>query len=263
MKNLSIQQINEMYKELAYTIMAEKEFLKIVKNITEKEKDPTIIIEKIREYILKIIDKDSNILEILNEIINTKFKNINEYNTALKALEYICDLLNKYNINLEVETINNLLTSNETFNTIVSIIVNKNLQAIKKGHISKLFKREEINEIIEIYCIINEIEEEKVLLENIPNSLTQYIKEIIQIPLLTKEEEISLLERAKNGDEEAKNKLIEANQRLVIHVAQKYQNSITNMELGDLIQEGNFGLKKAIERFDLDKECKFSTYAYW
>ena len=212
---------------------------------------------------MKIIDKDSNILEILNEIINTKFKNTNEYNTALKALEYICDLLNKYNINLEVETINSLLTSNETFNTIVSTIVNKNLQAIKKGNISTLFKREEINEIIEIYCIINEIEEEKVLLENIPNSLTQYIKEIIQIPLLNKEEEISLLERAKNGDEEAKNKLIEANQRLVIHVAQKYQNSITNMELGDLIQEGNFGLKKAIERFDLDKECKFSTYAYW
>ena len=201
MKNLSIQQINEIYKELAYTIMKEKEFLKIVKNITEKEKDPSIIIEKIREYILKIIDKDSNILKILNEIINTKFKNINEYNTALKALEYICDLSNKYNINLEVETINNLLTSNETFNTIVSIIVNKNLQDIKKGHISKLFKREEINEIIEIYCIINEIEEEKVLLENIPDSLTQYINEIIQIPLLTKEEEISLLERAKNGDE--------------------------------------------------------------
>ena len=263
MKNLSIQQINEIYKELAYTIMTEKEFLKIVKNITEKEKEPSIIIEKIREYILKIIDKDSNILEILNEIINTKFKNINEYNTALKALEYICDLSNKYNINLEVETINNLLTSNETFNTIVSIIVNKNLQAIKKGNISKLFKREEINEIIEIYCIINEIEEEKVLLENIPDSLTQYINEIIQIPLLTKEEEISLLERAKNGDEEAKNKLIEANQRLVIHVAQKYQNSITNMELGDLIQEGYFGLKEAIERFNIDKKCKFSTYAYW
>ena len=89
MKNLSIQQINEIYKELAYTIMTEKEFLKIVKNITEKEKDPSIIIEKIREYILKIIDKDSNILEILNEIINTKFKNINEYNTTLKTLEYI------------------------------------------------------------------------------------------------------------------------------------------------------------------------------
>ena len=58
MKNLSIQQINEIYKELAYTIMTEKEFLKIVKNITEKEKEPSIIIEKIREYILKIIDKD-------------------------------------------------------------------------------------------------------------------------------------------------------------------------------------------------------------
>ena len=103
MKNLSIQQINEIYKELAYTIMKEKEFLKIVKNITEKEKEPSIIIEKIREYILKIIDKDSNILKILNEIINTKFKNINEYNTALKALEYICDLLNLFFLQLPLK----------------------------------------------------------------------------------------------------------------------------------------------------------------
>ena len=188
MKNLNIQQINEIYKELAYTIMTEKEFLKIVKNITEKEKDPSIIIEKIREYILKIIDKDSNILKILNEIINTKFKNIIEYNEALNAIKYICDLLNKYDIKLNVETINNLLTSNETFNTIVSTIVNKNLQAIKKGHISKLFKREEINEIIEIYCIINEIEEEKVLLENIPRGLPHFIREIIQIQITNKKE---------------------------------------------------------------------------
>ena len=57
MKNLSIQQINEIYKELAYTIMTEKEFLKIVKNITEKEKDPSIIIEKIREYISEGLNK--------------------------------------------------------------------------------------------------------------------------------------------------------------------------------------------------------------
>ena len=263
MKNLSIQQINEIYKELAYTIMKEKEFLKIVKNITEKEKDPSIIIEKIREYILKIIDKDSNILKILNEIINTKFKNINEYNTALKALEYICDLSNKYNINLEVETINNLLTSNETFNTIVSIIVNKNLQAIKKGHISKLFKREEINEIIEIYCIINEIEEYSIQIEYVPDSLTQYINEIKQIPLLTKEEEIFLIGKAQEGNEEAKNKLIEANLRLVVHIAIKYKKYAPKIDLEDLIQEGNFGLKIAIEKFDLDKGYRFSTYAYF
>ena len=263
MKNLSIQQINEIYKELAYTIMTEKEFLKIVKNITEKEKDPSIIIEKIREYILKIIDKDSNILKILNEIINTKFKNINEYNTALKALEYICDLSNKYNINLEVKTINNLLTSNETFNTIVSIIVNKNLQDIKKGHISKLFKREEINEIIEIYCIINEIEEYSIQIEYVPDSLTQYINEIKQIPLLTKEEEIFLIGKAQEGNEEAKNKLIEANLRLVVHIAIKYKKYAPKIDLEDLIQEGNFGLKIAIEKFDLDKGYRFSTYAYF
>ena len=132
MKNLNIQQINEIYKDLAYIIMTEKEFIEIVKNITEKEKESSRIIEKIRQHVLKKIDDNSNILEILDEIINTKFKNIIEYNEALNAIKYICDLLNKYDIKLNVETITNLLTSNEIFNAIVSIIINKNIQHYKK-----------------------------------------------------------------------------------------------------------------------------------
>ena len=69
MKNLNIQQINEIYKDLAYIIMTEKEFIEIVKNITEQEKESSRIIEKIRQHVLKKIDDNSNILEILDEII--------------------------------------------------------------------------------------------------------------------------------------------------------------------------------------------------
>ena len=128
-----------------------------------------------------------------------KFKNIIEYNEALNAIKYICDLLNKYDIKLNVETITNLLTSNEIFNAIVSIIINKNIQTIKKGNLYKLFKRKELNEIIEMYCIINNIEEDRIQTEYVPSTLTQYINEIKKIPLLTKEEEISLIEKALLG----------------------------------------------------------------
>ena len=263
MKNLNIQQINEIYKDLAYIIMTEKEFIEIVKNITEKEKESSRIIEKIRQHVLKKIDDNSNILEILDEIINTKFKNIIEYNEALNAIKYICDLLNKYDIKLNVETITNLLTSNEIFNAIVSIIINKNIQTIKKGNLYKLFKRKELNEIIEMYCIINNIEEDRIQTEYVPSTLTQYINEIKKIPLLTKEEEISLIEKAQKGDEEARNKIIEANLRLVVYIAFKCKKYYSKLDLEDLIQEGNFGLKEAIERVDLEKGYRFSTYAIW
>jgi RNA polymerase primary sigma factor len=88
-----------------------------------------------------------------------------------------------------------------------------------------------------------------------------YLKQIGDIPLLTAEEERELAKRMKQGDEEAKKKLIEANLRLVVSIARKYVTE--NMSFMDLIQEGNVGLLKAVERFDYRKGYKFSTYATW
>lgn len=88
-----------------------------------------------------------------------------------------------------------------------------------------------------------------------------YLKEIGKIPLLTPEEEAKLAEKAKSGDEEAKKQLAEANLRLVVSIAKRYGNR--GMHLLDLIQEGNIGLMKAIEKFDYAKGYKFSTYASW
>ena len=114
-----------------------------------------------------------------------------------------------------------------------------------------------------MYCIINNIEEDRIQTEYVPSTLTQYINEIKKIPLLTKEEEISLIEKAQKGDEEARNKIIEANLRLVVYIAFKCKKYYSKLDLEDLIQEGNFGLKEAIERFDLEKGYRFSTYAIW
>ena len=96
---------------------------------------------------------------------------------------------------------------------------------------------------------------------NIDDPVRMYLREIGRIPLLTYDEELSLAKRVLEGDEEAKKKLAESNLRLVVSIAKKYVGR--GMLLLDLIQEGNMGLIKAVEKFDYTKGFKFSTYATW
>ncbi len=95
----------------------------------------------------------------------------------------------------------------------------------------------------------------------IDDPVRQYLKEIGRIPLLEVEKEKELAERMMNGDEYAKNLLVESNLRLVVSIAKKYLGR--GMYFLDLIQEGNLGLMKAVEKFDHTKGYKFSTYATW
>ena len=96
---------------------------------------------------------------------------------------------------------------------------------------------------------------------NINDPVRMYLKEIGQIKLLTLQEESELADRISSGDEEAKNTLAEANLRLVVSIAKRYVGR--GMLFLDLIQEGNMGLMKAVEKFDITKGYKFSTYATW
>ena len=115
------------------------------------------------------------------------------------------------------------------------------------------------------------LEEEEVDMENIDLSVPEgvsiedpvrmYLKEIGKVPLLSAEEEIDLARRMENGDEAAKKRLAEANLRLVVSIAKRYVGR--GMLFLDLIQEGNLGLIKAVEKFDYTKGYKFSTYATW
>lgn len=96
---------------------------------------------------------------------------------------------------------------------------------------------------------------------NIEDHVRMYLKEIGKVPLLSSEEEVELAKRMEQGDKEAKSKLAEANLRLVVSIAKRYVGR--GMQLLDLIQEGNLGLMKAVEKFDYKKGYKFSTYATW
>ena len=96
---------------------------------------------------------------------------------------------------------------------------------------------------------------------NVDDPVRMYLREIGRIPLLTYDEELDLAKKVLQGDEEAKQKLAESNLRLVVSIAKKYVGR--GMLFLDLIQEGNMGLIKAVEKFDYTKGFKFSTYATW
>ena len=94
------------------------------------------------------------------------------------------------------------------------------------------------------------------------DSIQMYLKEIGKVPLLTQEEEIELAKRKEKGDKDAEKKIIEANLRLVVSIAKKFAGA-KGLSLLDLIQEGNIGLFRAVEKFEYRKGYKFSTYATW
>ncbi len=115
--------------------------------------------------------------------------------------------------------------------------------------------------------IIDEDERDRKILEqslldiNLEDPVKMYLKDIGQVPLLSVEEEAELARRAQDGDEAAKKRLSEANLRLVVSIAKRYVGR--GMLFLDLIQEGNIGLMRAVEKFDYQKGFKFSTYATW
>ena len=116
---------------------------------------------------------------------------------------------------------------------------------------------EDINEeIAEVEAVLSATEG-----INIDDPVRMYLKEIGKVPLLTAQEEVEIAQRMAEGDEEAKHQLAEANLRLVVSIAKRYVGR--GMLFLDLIQEGNLGLIKAVEKFDYRKGYKFSTYATW
>lgn len=117
-------------------------------------------------------------------------------------------------------------------------IIDKNIETLRQGNID-----------------ISNIEVENDTL------LRRYLREMGSIPMISMDEEIELAKKIAEGDEEAKEKLIKANLRLVVSIAKRYTNR--GLPLEDLIQEGNLGLLKAVEKFDYTKGYKFSTYATW
>ncbi|HPR91480.1 MAG TPA: sigma-70 family RNA polymerase sigma factor [Candidatus Paceibacterota bacterium] len=130
-------------------------------------------------------------------------------------------------------------------------------------------------EVVETQDFLNSSKEEEVSREELeklisaesmrtmPDNVQSYLTEIGKIPLLTAAEEREISKKCQLGDEEARQKMIQANLRLVVSIAKKYVNRSKQLSFLDLIQEGNIGLSRAVDKFDWHKGFKFSTYATW
>ena len=143
--------------------------------------------------------------------------------------------------------------------------IDKILDFLEANHVDVLRITDDDDDIL-IDDEDNDVEVEKIDLSvpdgvSIEDPVRMYLKEIGKVPLLTAEEEIELAKRMELGDQEAKKRLAEANLRLVVSIAKRYVGR--GMLFLDLIQEGNLGLIKAVEKFDYRKGYKFSTYATW
>lgn len=128
----------------------------------------------------------------------------------------------------------------------------------------KIYDRLEVSGIeLKSSSEIWDIKDESFDEETLSDATQKYLAEIGKYPLLTPEEEKELAKRASKGDLEARERLIKSNLRLVVSIAKKYIGKSKGLTLLDLIQEGNIGLIKAVDRFDWRKNFKFSTYATW
>lgn len=189
-------------------------------------------------------------------------ENLIKFQEKLKAL---ASLGKKKKSILEVQEVNDFFNDME----LETDQMEKVFEYLEASGIDVLRINGDIEEEEEVEIILAEEEEvdvEKIDLSvpdgiNIEDPVRMYLKEIGKVPLLNAEEEVELAKRMADGDEEAKKRLAEANLRLVVSIAKRYVGR--GMLFLDLIQEGNLGLIKAVEKFDYHKGFKFSTYATW
>lgn len=195
---------------------------------------------------------------------STKKEAANEETVELfaKKLQNLLSLAKKNNNILEYNDVVNFFkdtkVSPDMFNKIV-------IPFLESNNVDVL-RTDDIDDDDIILTDDDDIEPEKIDLSvpenvSVEDPLRMYLKEIGKVPLLTAEEEVELAKKMEKGDERAKQKLAEANLRLVVSIAKKYVGR--GMLFLDLIQEGNLGLIKAVEKFDYRKGYKFSTYATW
>lgn len=227
-----------------------------------------------KRYIADMLEEEKKFPKIVNNFIKKNIKPQNKYQDNIISFEKIVNFFHDFDCFPPPNLLIELIDKNDTLNKILQDVVENNLEILQKYDIDSKFSDDISKNFIELYCLKNNIEIKKEddiqeedyteFITDITNtvytddSVKMYLQEIHK-PILTKEQEKSLALRIRNGDEKAKELFIERNLRLVIKVARKYTGH--GISFLDLIQEGNLGLIKAVDKFDVTKGYKFSTYA--
>ncbi len=261
---MTLSEEQKILKEkYAYTNITDEDFLEIYKQSLKEPNLQVSVHKKMIKYLKKHLDVTmmQNYLYALNLNLNASSKTIKnklrKFFELLDEAEYVL-------IPKDVEVLLTFSIFEELFSKFVS-----NRTEIKQ---EEIFSFTEENTNLQILCEaylesreVTILEEEWTIEDTKEDSnldpVHMYLKEIGKVPLLSAEEEVFLAREIENGNEEAKKKMAEANLRLVVSIARRYIGR--GMLFLDLIQEGNIGLMKAVEKFDYKRGCKFSTHATW
>lgn len=247
-------------KKISNFYKSSKEYSKILKNN---------LIIALNKIISKNLEDDKLCLQIINNYINKKFKNITNYKQATSVLDKLEEIFNRFDLIPTNDLLINLIKSNNIIEQALKRITEKYIKIIKSDKINTIFQNINIIMLIETYCMLNNITincEENIDISQkdyATDDITKiYLQEISKIPPLSREEEKKLAHEISEGNELAKKEFIERNLKLVAFIARKYVNR--GLDFMDLIQEGNLGLIRAVEKFDVTYGYRFSNYAtYW
>lgn len=219
----------------------------------------------------RLLNDSEKSLLVISSYINSKISKVDSYDDVIKAFKKIDSFFSKYDFFVGQDLFTYLYSENEKFRLMIEKVYEKKKEDILLGKTEDIFDSDFLIFAVKTYCDLNNfsvIKKEKS--ENIDSEFFKdsknldivrlYINELTA-PILSAEEEKELLIKIKSGDMQARDKLIESNLRLVISVAKKFQGR--GVAFLDLIQEGNIGLMNSIDKFDIDRGVRFSTYAVY
>lgn len=259
--------LNEIYDKLPKDLINYRDYLKLFKDIKEKDLEDKKKELIIRNRVYKLIINSKYRVDFINYLIdNTKINDLSNINGFFGTVDNTIDYENNP---ITIDDLIKLLNDNSKFYEITKNIYNLNRHKINKYGLSKVTNNTFLNLTLKSYLLINDIEYDDIVnntegkLDYLDDALEQYINEINKYPRLSKEEEKDLLIKAQNGDVEARNRFVECNLKLVVYIIRKKFTN-RNFPLTDLVNEGSMGLIKAIEKYNPDLGVKFSGYAsYW
>lgn len=277
-------EIEKIYDLFSYLNISKSEFKKLIMDEIEISKTNCInsnekyidclnkrIIDRLNNYTKLLLQNQNASLKIINAFININLKVGKDIKENYKQFEKLNQFFEKYGFESNSNLIIELINKNSIFAGIIESILKLKYNKIVNGELETLTDNSLLIMSIETYCMINNIyiikkeeQEEHDISETnavVVDSIKFYLLEISKYPLLSAKEEKELALKIKNGDNDAKNKFIESNLRLVVNIAKKYLNRRGDLSFLDLIQEGNDGLMIATEKFDPEKGFRFSTYA--
>lgn len=280
-KKTKVEEVYEILKSKVlltysnyYSVIDKDEYEKVVFDVISKLQEDnkpkkeerlfTTLNKYLSDSLEKVLSNDETAYKyITNTLENYKFKNIMTFFNKMSSL------FQKNGVMLDLSTIEKLLANNEKINKYITKFVEANKTLIVKDRLDDIYPDIILNQFVYTYCEKNNItikaeeDDKKVYkeLERLDDTVSVYLQEIGSIPLLTREEERNLAHKILAGDENAKKTFAEHNLKLVVAIAKKYMNK--GLDFADLISEGNIGLMKAVEKFDVTKGYKFSTYATW